>query len=260
MIEPVSYIKKLEGKSNAHLITFSDGRDYVVKYFRSGFEKTLPNEWIAYCIARFLDLPVPYALIVQIPEEFSKAIPEVELDEIKNSKFQFASLYVPETLSGHQVSSVSCIVNHETLAGIILFDYWLCNGDRTRKNILLLEEELNRFKLWIIDHAEAFGSYSWLVSELETLPQKIMKSSTHLFMSQFIMSEEEFNEQLEIIQRIPVLLLEEIVELIPDDWLVSKEDKKAIVGRLVNRRKKILPYLKHKFVKSIYRPLHQKNE
>ena len=80
MISPVSYIKKLEGKSNAHLITFNDGRDYVVKYFRTGFEKTLPNEWVAYCIARFLDLPVPYAQIVEIREEFSKTIPDLELD------------------------------------------------------------------------------------------------------------------------------------------------------------------------------------
>ncbi|MEH7612861.1 HipA family kinase [Gottfriedia acidiceleris] len=260
MIEPVSYIKKLEGKSNAHLITFNDGRDYVVKYFRSGFEKTLPNEWVGYCIARFLDLPVPYAQIVSIPEEFSKSIPELENEEIQHSKFQFASLYVPETLNGHQVGSVPSIINNNQLAGIILFDYWLCNGDRTRKNILLREESLDHFKLWIIDHAESFGSYSWLVSELETLPQKIMKSSTHQFMSRYINSEEEFNEQLEIIQRFPVLLLEEIVELIPDDWLLSKEDKKAIVGRLVNRRKKILPYLKHKFVKSIYRPLHEQTE
>ncbi|MEH7514758.1 HipA family kinase [Gottfriedia acidiceleris] len=260
MIEPVSYIKKLEGKSNAHLITFSDGRDYVVKYFRSGFEKTLPNEWIAYCIARFLDLPVPFAQIVSIPEEFTKTIPDIEPEDVQNSKFQFVSLYVPETLNGHQVGSVPNILNNNQLAGTILFDYWLCNGDRTRKNILLREESLDQFKLWIIDHAEAFGSYSWLVSELEALPQKIMKSSTHQFMSQYINSEEEFNEQLQIIQRFPVLLLEEIVEVIPDDWLLSKEDKKAIVGRLVNRRKKILPYLKHKFVKTIYRPLHEQNE
>ncbi|PGS50370.1 HipA family kinase [Bacillus sp. AFS041924] len=260
MIEPISYIKKLEGKSNAHLITFSDGRDYVVKYFRSGFEKTLPNEWVAYCIARFLDLPVPYAQIVSIPEEFSRTIPDLELEEIQLSRFQFASLYVPETLNGHQVSTVPSIVNKDQLAGIILFDYWLCNGDRTRKNILLREESLDQFKLWIIDHAEAFGSYSWLVTELETLPQKIMKSATHQFMSLFIESEEKFNEQLEIIQRFPVLLMEEIVELTPDDWLLSKDDKKAIVGRLVNRRKKILPYLKHKFVKTIYRPLHEQKD
>ena len=46
---------------------------------------------------------------------------------------------------------------------------------------------------------------------------------------------------MELIQTIPIHLIEEIVSLIPDDWMVSKEEKKAIVHTLVNRRKKMLP-------------------
>ncbi|WP_088042665.1 HipA family kinase [Bacillus sp. EAC] len=255
MITPISYIKKLEGKSNAHLITFDDGRDYVVKYFHNDLKKTLPNEWISYCIARYLGLPIPFAQIVEIPEEFSAKIPDISLEVINNSKYQFASLYVPECLNGHQISSVPSIKNHGSLAGIILFDYWLCNGDRTRKNILLREETLNNFQLWIIDHAEVFGSHSWIISELETLPKELMKSATHQFMSSYIEDERSFAKQLQIIQTFPVLLLEEIVDLIPDDWLVSKEDKKALVGRLINRRKKFLPVLMRIFIKTIYRPI-----
>ena len=85
MIEPIAYRKKLEGKSNAHLITFNDGRDYVVKYFQPGFEKTLANEWISYCLARYLGLPIPFAQFVEIPHDFSSQIPElarVERDSI----------------------------------------------------------------------------------------------------------------------------------------------------------------------------------
>lgn len=257
MIEPVSYIRKLEGKSNAHLIKFNDGRDYVVKYFNSGYEKALPNEWISYCLARFLGLPIPFAQIVEIPVEFSLSIPDMDLNEINNSKYQFASLYIPNCINGHQVTVVENITNHETLAGIILFDYWLCNEDRTRKNILLREDKSNSFQLWIIDHAEVFGSYNWLATELITLPKKIIKSATHQLMALHIKDEKKFDEQLQIIQSFPVLLLEEIVAVIPDDWMVSKEDKKAIVGRLVNRRKKFLPHLIEKYVKQIYQPLHE---
>ncbi|GGI14797.1 HipA family kinase [Gottfriedia solisilvae] len=255
MIEPVSFVKKLEGKSNSYLITFNDGRDYVVKYFHNGFEKALPNEWIAYCIARYLDLPIPFAQIVQIPVEFSSKIPDLTEEVINNSQYQFASLYVPNCKDGHQVSTIQHIVNARSLAGIILFDYWLYNEDRTRKNILLHEEDSNNYHLWIIDHAEVFGSYSWLIPEIENLPQKIMKSATHQLMVGFIEDEKEFKKHLNIIQTVPVLLLEEIVECIPEDWMVSKEEKKAIVGRLVNRRKKILPLLLKKFLKKIYRPI-----
>ena len=176
MIMPTVYQKKLEGKSNAHLITFSDGKDYVVKYFQPGFEKTLPNEWVAYCLARYLGLPIPYAQLVEIPHDFSSQVPE--LAQMSHTNFQFASLYVPNCVDGHQVSNVSKIINHQSLASIILFDYWLCNRDRTRKNILLHEESPDSYQLWVIDHAEVFGSYNWLQPDLDMLPIGILKSAT----------------------------------------------------------------------------------
>ncbi|KRF52505.1 HipA family kinase [Peribacillus butanolivorans] len=255
MIMPTVYQKKLEGKSNAHLITFSDGKDYVVKYFQTGFEKTLPNEWVAYCLARYLGLPIPYAQLVEIPQEFSSKVPE--LAQMSHTNFQFASLYVPNCVDGHQVSNVSKIINHQSLASIILFDYWLCNGDRTRKNILLHEKSPDSYQLWVIDHAEVFGSFNWLQPDLDMLPIGILKSATHKLMAQFIEDEKHFTEQLELIQTMPILLIEEIVALIPDDWGVSMAEKKGMVTTLLSRRKNILPKLMQKFILNIYRPLHQ---
>lgn len=254
MIEPISYRKKMEGKSNAHLITFNDGRDYVVKYLQPGFEKSLANEWVAFCLGRYLGLPIPFALLVDIPREFSSQVPDVE--HLTNTKNQFASLYVSDCIDGHQVSAEPHIINHQSLAGIILFDYWLCNRDRTRKNILLQEKTPDFYHLWIIDHAEIFGSYNWLQSDLEKLPVDIMKSATHQLMARFIAEEKAFTEQLELIQKIPIFLIEEIVAMIPDDWMVSPTEKKAMVNKLLRRRDKILPELIGKFINKIYRPLH----
>ena len=258
MIHPLTYIKKLEGKSNSHLITFSDGRDYVVKYFQPGFEKTLPNEWVAYCLARYLGLPIPYAQIVQIPEAFTEKNTEFSNNNI--SKYQFASLYIPNCLNGHQVVSLEKIINHESLAAIILFDYWLGNTDRTRKNILLQEQAPGMHYLRIIDHAEVFGTYNWVYEDLDQLPKRVMKSYTHQLMARFIGKEEDFAEPLELIQTIPILLIEEIVSLIPEDWNVSEEEKKGMVTILLRRRDKILRELMGSFLKKVYRPLHQQND
>ncbi|MCQ6276774.1 hypothetical protein JMM81_17860 [Bacillus sp. V3B] len=255
MMEPITYHKKLEGKSNSHLITFNDGRDYVVKYFQQGFEKTLPNEWVSYCLGRYLGLPIPFAQIVNIPQDYSSQIPE--LAQMSSTPYQFASLYVPDCLDGHQVSHISKIINHQSLAKIIVFDYWLYNGDRTRKNILLHEEFENTYRLWAIDQAEVFGTYNWGSSDLEQLPNGLIKSATHQLMAQFIENENLFFEQLEVIQTIPIFLIEEIVSMIPDEWMVSKEEKKAMVSKLVNRRKKILPDIIKEFVKKVYLPLYE---
>ncbi|WHY79786.1 hypothetical protein QNH20_11820 [Neobacillus sp. WH10] len=257
-MKPVAYQKKLEGKSNSHLITFNDGKDYVVKFFQPGFEKTLPNEWVGYCLARYLGLPVPYARLVEIPQEFTLQVPE--LVDVHQTQFQFASKYVPDCLNGHQVSHVPNIINYQSMAGIILLDYWLCNRDRTRKNILLYEADSGNYRLWMIDQAEIFGTYNWLHADLENLPVEVMKSATHELMAQFIENEQSFTEHLEIIQTMPIHLMEELVSIIPEEWMVSKEEKKAIVSTLVKRRKKILPELMHKFIKKVYLPLHSNEQ
>jgi hypothetical protein len=258
MIQPSAYRQKLEGKSNAHLITFNDGRNYVVKYFQPGFEKTLPNEWVSYCLARYLGLPIPFARMVEIPPDFTSQIPE--LAQMSPTQYQFASLYVPDCVDGHQVSTISRIINHQSLASIIVFDYWLYNGDRTRKNILLQQEQENAYHLWSIDHAEVFGTYNWSQSHLEELPVGLIKSATHQLMASFIEDEKHFIEQLELIQTVPIFLIEEIVSMIPDDWLVSKEERKEIVNTLVERRRNILPGVIKEFIKKIYRPLHIKRK
>ena len=258
MIQPVAYKKTLAGKSNAHLITFDDGRDYAVKYFQMGFEKTLANEWVAYCLARYLGLPIPFAQLVEISPEFSSTIPE--LAQMTQTKSQFASLYVPDCFDGHQVTAVPSISNRENLAGIILFDYWMCNRDRTRKNIILCDDAANSYHLWIIDHAEVFASYNWELEDLESLPITILKSATHQIMACFIENEQDFHDQLEIIQTLPIHLIEEIVTLIPDDWQVTSEERKAIVSTLVTRRKRILRKLMERFIKRVYLPIHEKNE
>lgn len=258
MIQPIAYKKTLEGKSRAHLITFDDGRDYVVKYFQPGFDKALANEWIAYCLARYLSLPIPFAQLVEIPQEFSSQYPE--LSQMAQTKTQFASLYVPDCCDGHQVTSVPAISNKESLAGAILFDYWMCNRDRTRKNIILCDNAGESYMLWIIDHAEVFASYNWTLQDIESLPITILKSATHQIMASFIENEQEFYEQLEIIQEIPIHLIEEIAALIPEDWQVTNEERKAIVSTLVTRRKRILRKLMERFIKRVFQPIHQNQE
>ncbi|GAM15640.1 HipA family kinase [Mesobacillus selenatarsenatis] len=255
MIKPVAYRRKLEGKSNAHLIAFDDGRDYVVKFLQAGFEKTLPNEWVSYCLARYLGLPVPFACLVEMPEEFTGKIPE--LAEFIPTKHQFASLYVPNCLDGHHVANVSGIVNSETLAGIILFDYWLCNRGRTRKNILLQEVANEIYHLWIIDHAEILGSYSWEISSLENLPTGLRKSAAQQMMATHIENEDALAEPLDLIQTIPIFFIEEIVSTIPDDWMVTREERKAMVTALLKRRRKVLPKLLPRFIRKVYLHLHK---
>ncbi|WAA08643.1 HipA family kinase [Fervidibacillus albus] len=250
-MEPIRYKGKLEGKSNAHFITFNDGFDYIVKFSQIGFEKSLANEWISYCLARYMGLPIPYAKIVEIPDDFSASF--LSPEQINLSKYQFASRYVPDCVNGHECPTPIHCENKETVPSMIVFDYWLFNRDRTRKNVLFQRKHGNVYRLWTIDHAEVFNSYRWTLDELNRLPKdELLESATHRFLARFIDTEDGFSKAIEIMQKMPTLLIEDILELIPEDWNVSKEEKKGIVRQLIHRRKKIVPNLIDRFIEETY--------
>lgn len=251
MLKPIGHKGLLEGKSRGHIITFDDGQDYVVKFVRDGFEKILPNEWIAYCLARFLGLPIPYSRMVEVPEEFFIGIADTSQE--RYTPRQFASVCIPDCVSLHQVSAVESVINHSSLAGIILLDYWLCNQDRNRSNVLLREEQTGVYRMWMIDHGDSFGSYFWTTADLRRPSIKLYKSMTHQFMAQFVQTEQEFAEYMNIIRTIPRLLIEEIVAIIPNEWNISDEERDAIVKQLLYRRDKQLASLVRKFIEKVYR-------
>ncbi|AIE59029.1 HipA family kinase [Bacillus methanolicus] len=253
-MNPVNYIHLFESKTNnAHLITFDNGVDYVVKLYKAKEDKALINEWFAYCIARFMGLPVPYSYLVEMPEMFIETIPNIK--DLQYTSMQFASKYINDSVNAHE-ANIQNIINHCDLAKIIVFDYWLCNTDRTRKNVLLQEKTPGSYYLWVIDHAEILSSFCWTTNDLEHLPQKIIKSATHEMMAKYITDEKELKQQVKIIQSIPTQLLEEILSFVPNDWNISDEEKCELIKTLNFRRYKILPLLIGKFIKRVYRPIH----
>jgi hypothetical protein len=253
-MKPSTYRKLFPSKTNnAHLITFDDGKDYVVKLYKEEESKALINEWFAYCIARYMELPVPPSYLVEMPEEFVASIPNNE--KFKYTTKQFASKYIENSVNGHEVNAID-IINKEDLAKIIVFDYWLCNTDRTRKNVLLEEKTPGNYFLSVIDHAEICGSFNWTVNDLQQLPQTLMKSSTHEMMAKFIQEEDDFNKQIKLIQTIPTQLLEEILSFVPSDWDLSSDEQSELIKALVYRRDKILPMIIREFIKQVYHPIH----
>jgi hypothetical protein len=253
MIEPVTYLRALAGKSKGHIISFSDGLDYVVKFMQPGFAKSLANEWIGYCLARFSELPIPDARIVEVPEEFFYSIPGAE--DLRFTPRQFATMHVPSCVNLHQMPRVDSVTNGDTLAGIILLDYWLCNRDRNRNNVLLSEVTSGSYSLWMIDQGDCFGSCNWTLSDLDLgkLSTALYDSTTHRWMAKWVKAEESFSRYLEVMHTIPILLLEEIVASIPNEWCVTVEERKAIVEHLVYRRDKQLEPLMRKFIRKVYR-------
>lgn len=257
-MKPTSYQKLFESKTNnAHLITFDDGNDYVVKLFKETENKALVNEWIAYCFARYMGLPIPYSYLVEIPKEFFEKIPKSV--DTKYTSQQFASKYISNCKNGHE-TNVLKILNNDDLANIIVFDYWLYNIDRTRKNILLEERIPGGHYCWIIDNADSFGSLSWTVNDLWNRPQTTIESATHALLAKHVPKEVDFKKAIQLIQVIPTQLIEEIVSSIPEDWQLSNVEKEELIKSLNYRRFFTLHLLIEKFIRKVYRPLNKRSQ
>ncbi|GAE26929.1 hypothetical protein JCM9140_3037 [Halalkalibacter wakoensis JCM 9140] len=225
MLIPVEYKSCLNKHTkNVHIITCDDQKDYVITFFLPSHEKALVNEWLGYCLARYLQLPVPSSSIVEVPNDFYEAIPE--LRDLPYMKHHFASLHIKDCLSDYSTNLVDKITNSEQLAGIIVLDFWLSNPGRTQKKLLVKEWRNSEYKLWIIDHAKSFGSASWKRSDLKTLPKDMNESYTHQLIASSTTKEWNLKEYLERIQSIPALLLDEILSFVPEEWSLSKEEKK----------------------------------
>ncbi|WP_160646708.1 HipA family kinase [Chengkuizengella marina] len=253
---PISYQKPLKHKSNhKHLVSFDNHQNYAVHFLHAGEEKALMNEWIAYCIAKYMGIPVPEVQIIEIPKIFLEEIPDLNTNKQHYlSKKQFANLYLEETIPLNEAEA-GHISNVEDLAKVVVFDYWLCNTNRTHQNVMLKNESPGVYHCWLMDHSEIFSSISWTAADLENLPETVLNNVTHQTLANYIPNEKKFIEQIEVIQTIPTLLLEEILSLIPEEWKISEEEQKNVLKTLNYRRHKVIPRVINQFINEIYSPL-----
>ncbi|NNU95399.1 HipA family kinase [Anoxybacillus sp. EFIL] len=232
-------------KHNSHLITFHDGKRYVVKFYDTKKPKALINEWLAYQIAKYMNLPIPHARLVSLPDAL---VPIPDDTTIVKTKTQFASAYI-DGKNAHE-TTLYRIANADQLAGVIVFDYWLYNCDRTRKNVII-EQNGEHQTLWIIDHADICGSFAWTVEQLKQLPQTLIESATHRMMASFV-TVQQLEEAIAVMQTMPTLLLEEMTKHMPDDWPMTEEERKQLVHTLVYRRDHVVPHLIRKCCKQLW--------
>lgn len=244
---PIKYLRPMAyGKSQPHLIKFSDHRKYVVK-FKNNVQgnRVLISEYIVNKLAALLDLPVPPCKAVTVPDSFIRRHPPLSESHFQSGT-QFASRYIDRCISLFDILPRPLkeeIVNRKQAAGLIVFDLWVSNRDRNSKNILLKPVGERRYALHMIDHANCikrsgnvvqfkrFGfkynfAYRWCISILD-----------------------DGKELLPYVKKIVALPNEDIYDVIrsiPDDWNVTENEKKNLFRHLKDA-KTMLPHLVEEF-------------
>jgi hypothetical protein len=209
------YITPLrEGGSLPALAEADDDFKYVLKFRGAGHGvKALIAEFLGGQIARFLGLPVPELVFATLDEAFGRTEGDEEIqDLLQGSQGLNLGLHF---LSG--ALTYDAVVNDcDALfaSKIVWLDAFITNVDRTFKNTNLL---IWKKELWLIDHGAAFYfHHSWDNWETTALtPFALIKD--HVLLPKATRLEEV---NAEFITKLNDTVLREIVNQIPEDWLL----------------------------------------
>ncbi|NDV96061.1 aminotransferase class I and II [Dysgonomonas sp. 521] len=213
-VNVIRYITPLrEGGSLPALAEADDGFKYVVKFRGSGHgTKMLVSELIGGVIAHTLGFRIPEMVFINLDEAFGRTEGDEEIqDLLQASRGLNLGLHF---LSGALTfDPVVTQVDEKTASQIVWMDALLTNVDRTAKNTNML---MWHKELWLIDHgASLYFHHSWVNWEKYALsPFTQIKDHVLLpYASALNSVDKEFKKILTPDK------IEEIVNLLPDDWL-----------------------------------------
>ena len=136
------------------------------------------------------------------------------------------------------------------MTGIVLFDIWVYNTDRSPRNPNVLVEEIgkNSFRLVAIDHAVIFEDkeYSSMGRSVNNLPPTIEESLIrhplyrNLYDSLGLFFSEEADRVLGRIEHVTESELRDILEIFPDEWEVKDTEKESIIKHYLLPRKNLV--------------------
>ena len=213
-INVTRYVTPLrEGGSMPAIIEGDDDFLYVLKFRGAGQgTNALIAELIGGELARKLGFRVPELVFAQLDKAFGRTEPDEEIQDLL--KFSEGLNLALHYLSGSiTYDPVVNDLDELEASKIVWLDSFLMNMDRTAKNTNML---IWHKELWLIDHgASLYFHHSWNNWEQQARkPFKLIKDHVLLKEATKMEAADELFKKM-----ITPELIDNIVDLIPDDWL-----------------------------------------
>ncbi len=218
-VDVIQYLKPLrEGGSLPAIVKADDDFLYVLKFRGAGQgKKALIAELLGGELARAIGLKVPELVFMNLDDSFSKTEPDEEIQDLL--KFS-----VGLNLGLHFLSSAITYdplvteIDAVTASKIVVLDSVISNIDRTAKNTNLLQ--WNK-ELWVIDNGASFYfHHNWATWE-NHLTRTFPLVKDHVLLAQATALSEA---AAAISQSLTTAVIDEIIALIPEEWLQSDSD------------------------------------
>ena len=215
-VSATRYVTPLrEGGSLPAIVEADDEGMYVLKFRGAGQgPKALIAELVAGEIARAAGLPVPELVFVDLDPELARTEPDPEIRDLirASAGLNLALDYLPGAVMFDPVAEKP---DADLASSIVWFDAYVTNVDRTSRNTNLL---IWHRRLWLIDHGAALYFHHARNTYLERSRDTFPMIKDHVLL-QLAGSLREVDAKMT--GRITPDIIEGIVKLIPDAWLVG---------------------------------------
>jgi len=224
-----------EGGSLPAIIEADDDGMYVLKFRGAGQgPKSLISELIAGEIARALGLLVPEIVFVELDPELARTEPDPEIQDLikASAGLNLALDYLPGSITFDPLAQK---IEAELASSVVWFDAYVTNIDRTPRNANML---IWHRRLWLIDHGAALYFHHTWKNYQERNRDRFGAIKDHVLLP---FASDLQAVDLKMTERLTPEIIDNIVKLIPDSWLVespfssSIEHRDAYVDYLLKR-------------------------
>ncbi|PSB31743.1 HipA family kinase [Stenomitos frigidus] len=204
-----------EGGSLPAIIEADDDGMYVLKFRGAGQGvKALIAELVAGEIARAIGLPVPEIVFVKLDPDLARTEPDPEIQDLirASAGLNLALDYLPGSVTFDPIAGKA----EAALASeIVWFDAYVTNIDRTPRNANML---IWHRRLWLIDHGAAlYFQHTWTnYRDRSRAAFPAVKDHVLLRFASELQAADEV-----LTQRLTPSVIDNIVQLIPDLWLLG---------------------------------------
>ena len=210
-----------EGGSLPALAEADDGFMYVLKFRGAGQGlKALVAELIAGELARTLGLRMPEIVFAQLDEAFGRTEPDEEIQDLLKAStgLNMGIHYLSGAITFDPLVTT---VPARLASQIVWLDCFVTNVDRTARNTNML---IWHRELWLIDHGAALYFHHSEQPWQEQSRRPFVPVKDHVLLPQ---ASELEQVDAEYCRLLTPNRIAEIVNLVPDEWLVDANDPTA---------------------------------
>lgn len=239
----VQHIRKLTGKTQAHLMRASDGYLYITKFSNNPLGiRVLASEFLATKIGHFLGLPMPEVALIEVPDLLIESTPGLQMEmqdqaivrcaQGTHLAVRYAGDVWKDRIFDHVPATMFHRVSNPTdFLRILPFDKWLGNCDH-RQAVFVGRSGQRKYRAIFIDQHDCFDGPRW---QFLDKPEYGLYGGKHVY--EAVTGWRSFEPALSRIENISADDLRQLASEVPAEWYGSDQNAlSSLIETLSNRR------------------------